>query len=670
MKKIYILAAALLATLASFAQRSTSYARYNQNVTIDLDWKAGNYGSIAWETSTDGGKTWTAVKDNESPVYTFKAVYPTVVRATVKGDPACPPVVEEREIKLLNFGTDLISAGSDFAELEISKNDLKDAGVVEYGFTALLSGVGRTYSINERIPVGTAVPDADTFTIMCKGLRPGQSYSVRPYFKTADGSVVFGVGKLVNTLEGLEWDTEDWIIEKTSLQIPFSIAGYSSGAANAEIWLGKDEASLVKYDVESKGNGHFRSKLIEGLTPGTDYLVVAKAKVDGDAVEIRKTVRTWGDYSSFKADDTVIPVSHIVEWDKKAMQILTPETKQVEYPRMCRIDDNKILFTYHGGNSDHWQNSYIRKSYDNGLTWTEPVELYNTLGSFFGTGFWRICNPEMTRLQNGWVILTVVANANPEGNANSKVLACLSKDGGETWGNPLIVGRGRTWEPQVIQMPNGELELLVSSEAYWWDNEPGAMKQEILSTRSTDNGETWTTYKRASFKPGARDGMPVSVVMQGNKGVMFIEESVNGGIPPSLQWRPLDGEWDTADWDGKQDERRWLSGLNNGAGAPYMIQLPTGEFLIMAHSNATGKVWQTSRPQVVMADNTGHNFKYARLPLSATALPSECGAYYGSFFLYDKDTVWMLVTKAQYNGTTRVESDVLLLPGKIVEKLK
>lgn len=33
-------------------------------------------------------------------------------------------------------------------------------------------------------------------------------------------------------------------------------------------------------------------------------------------------------------------------------------------------------------------------------------------------------------------------------------------------------------------------------------------------SRSTDNGETWTEYEVASYKPGARDGMPVSVVLQ------------------------------------------------------------------------------------------------------------------------------------------------------------
>lgn len=669
-KRNFIIALAMLAALPAFAGRTVSYARASQNVTFDLGWNHENYGSVQWQTSTDGGSTWTDIKDATQPVLTVKAAESALYRAVVTGDPACPSIIEERELKTVNVTANVLTLGPDYVEMEVTAPELKDADVVEYGFTAAMQGVGRTYSILPRTKLGTSLPSATEPVLMhCPGLIPSTQYSVRPYFVTADGSVIFGAGKLATTIGGLKFNTEDWIIEKTSVQVPFSLPGVT-GNPSPEIWFGKDRASLKKYDVEDLGNRNYRSQLITGLEPGTTYLAVVKARVDGDDVEIEKPVTTWSDYSKFTVDNTVKPVSHVVEWDKeKGLRNLTPENMQVEYPRMCRIDDNKLLLTYHGGASDHWQNSYLKKSYDNGKTWTDAVEIYTINNAFHGCNYHRICNPEMTRLANGWVILTVIANGNPEGNDNSKVLACLSKDGGETWGDPIVVGRGRTWEPQVIQMPNGELELLVSSEAYWWDNQRNNLFQEILSTRSTDNGETWTTYKRASYKPGARDGMPVSVVMQGNKGVLFIEESVNGGIPPSLQHRGLDEEWDTSDWDGVQDEQRWLTNINSGAGAPHMIQLPTGEFLIMAHTNQTGSVWQTNRPQVIMADNTGHNFKYSRLPLAGTdLLPTQTGAYYNSFFLYDNDTVWMLITRARYDGDVRLNSDVMVLEGKIVEK--
>lgn len=668
MKSPYILILCALIGLQASAGRTVSYARANQNVTLDLNWGPDNYGTIIWQTSADNGNTWTDIPGATEPVYTVRVPDTALYRAVITGDPACPPIIEEREIRALKIYANILSAGADYARIRVLVPDLQGAEIVEYGFTSALHGVERTYTLVPRHKVGDALPELTDgmFTMTCSGLLPYTQYYIRPYFVTADGSVIFGANIQATTTCGLKFETEDWIIEKTSVQVPFAIPGFTGDDPSVKFLFGPDKNSLQEYDIESLGDYRYRSQLITDLTPGTTYTAVVKARINDEDVEIEKTVKTWSDYSKYPVDNTVKPVSHAVKWNTTNLMCLTPETLQVEYPRMCRIDDNKILLTYHGGPSDHWKNSYMRKSYDNGKTWTDPVEIYNTANAFHGCKYFRICNPEMTKLANGWVILTVVANGNPENNTNTKVLACISKDGGETWGDPIIVGRGRTWEPQVVQLPDGDLELLVSSEAYWWDHQRNNLFQEILSTRSTDNGETWTTYKRASYKPGARDGMPVSVVMQGNKGVLFIEESVNGNIPPSLQHRALDGEWDTADWDGVQDSERWLTSLNNHAGAPYMIQLPTGEFLIMAHTNQTGRVWQTNRPQVILADNTGHNFRYSRFPLDGNVLPAECGAYYNSFFLYDNETVWLLFTKAQYNGQTRVESDVMILEGKIV----
>ena len=59
--------------------------------------------------------------------------------------------------------------------------------------------------------------------------------------------------------------------------------------------------------------------------------------------------------------------------------------------------------------------------------------------------------------------------------------------------------------------------------------------------------------------------------------------------------------------------------------------MPTGEIVVTAHANQTGSVWQTSRPRIFIGDNTGHNFKYGRIPLTGdTPLPSGTGAYYNT----------------------------------------
>lgn len=235
-----------VAIAGAMAGRHVSYARANQNVTLDLNWGPDNYGDIVWQTSADNGKTWTTVVNATSSTYTVRVTGPALYRAVVTGDPACPPVIEEREIRTLVIDSEVMTNGSDYAEMEVSAPDLKDIDIKEYGFTAAMAGVARSYTLLPRHRVGDK-PAFDTkgnFTLRCVGLKPSTNYSLRPYFVTADGSVVFGGGKSAATIPGLTFDTEDWIIEKTSMRIPFSIPGYDGGDARPELWFGKDRNSL------------------------------------------------------------------------------------------------------------------------------------------------------------------------------------------------------------------------------------------------------------------------------------------------------------------------------------------------------------------------------------------------------------------------------------------
>ena len=105
----------------------------------------------------------------------------------------------------------------------------------------------------------------------------------------------------------------------------------------------------------------------------------------------------------------------------------------------------------------------------------------------------------------------------------------------------------------------------------------------------------------------------------------------------------------------------------NGGGAPYCLQLPTGEIVITAYYEKTGSVWQTARPRVYVGDSSGHNFSHGTLPLSGSSpLPYGTGAVCCSLFLKDPETVWLLISKAKYTGSNRDESVIMLLEGKII----
>jgi hypothetical protein len=669
----YLALAILLAnSLCMMAQEViTTYARSKMSTTLSLNWSSSNYGSIRWQTSGDGGNTWSDISGATDKSYTFVPTTDSWIRVVVDGDKACKPIVKTYNVKVGTFDVDLVQTGATSAVFEISGLTIPKDEVIEWGFCHNYYNLSRTYTNMYREAVGTSLPAGDTFQLTCPDLIPNSKNSVRVYLKTKNGTIIYGPSKITETLPGLVWSTEGWSIAKTSVTVKFKLAGYTGNASSVNFQFGT--ADDMKTYTATADNDNIYSATITGLKPATDYIATVSADLDGDKQTITKSVRTWTDYSTYVVDQTVNPVSHKINWNRTNLIQLSPDNIQAEYPRLVRVSADSILLTYHGGdgtatNTDHWQDIYLQRSTDNGQTWSVPEKLMDHSKTFSNqsNGWNRFSDPTFTRLKNGWILMQFIGNANPETNNNCQVFISISKDGGITWGDPITVGRGRTWEPQIVQLPGGELELLVSSEAYWWDNQRNNLYQEILCARSSDNGQTWTSFSRASYNPGKRDGMPVPIVLQGNKGVLFSIESINSNENPSLIYRSLDGDWDSSDWDGIYDSNRWIAEIIRGACAPFSIQLPTGEVVVMGHLNQSGSVWQTCRSQVCIGDNTGHNFKYRTLPFSNMAYGE--GAYYSSFFLKNENTVWLAITHSIYDGSNCIKNTVEYIEGDIVEE--
>jgi len=671
LKLIFVWSFVLFFCLSAKSQVTTGYAKSGMKVNLDINWTADNYGTIQWQKSTDNGATWTDVSGATTASYVFTISGDALYRAKVDAQAACDPFFVVKAIKTVNFTVNASSLSSTSVDFDLTGVDFKDANIVEYGFCYNLSTLNtRNYTEMKRVQINEPLPAGNAFTLVCNGLNPGTSYYIRTYFKTADGSLIFGPNKLATTIPGLQWTSESWQINKTSISARFFINGYTTilGNPNLVFKFGTDENNLSVVNWTNEGDYKCVSSLISGLTPNTTYTAQVEANIDGDVQTITKQVRTLPDYSSAVVDQTTKPVTHTIKWDAtKTLHRISPEGLQTEYPRILRVGNDTLICAYHGGTgTDYWVNIYIQKSFDNGRTWTTPIKLMDKENSVFGANYWRFTNPEMIKLRNGWIVLSFTANGRPETNENCHVMVMTSTDNGETWGDPVIVGRGRTWEPKVIQLPNDELELFVSSEAEWFGSTAN-LYQEILFSRSTDNGQTWTALKRASYSPERRDGMPSAVVMQGNKGILFSIEIVNdnGWGSPSLVHRALKDEWDATPWNNADTNNRWHVPMNAFGGAPYTIQLPTGEIVVSAHVNGRA-VWQTSYPRITVGDNNGKNFTTPVSPLGI--LPAAEGAYYNSLFLKDNETVWLIITHSLYDGTTRLKGEIMYLEGKIVVK--
>lgn len=349
------------------------------------------------------------------------------------------------------------------------------------------------------------------------------------------------------------------------------------------------------------------------------------------------------------ADNTSSKVN--ITWDNTSARKISHDVYFAEYGRIHRINSTTLLLTYHcGGTTDTWNNIALRRSTDNGVTWSDAqIVMADNVSGYYG-----FSDPDILVMQNGWLMLAFVGRGNPDDNAHDNVEIRISKDNGASWGASQIIATGRSWEPGMVQLPDGDIEMFYSSEAKWW---PGSNpQQDILFIHSKDNGATWSSPTEVAYATGARDGMPVPLLLNNNKGIVFSIESVNSSKSPWLVWSSLDARWNYAGNGTFQNGRRWL-GTNDNVfgGAPFVTQLSTGETLLSfqdAGGRNIGSDWKKSTMLVYTGNSIAQNFSRINDPWPN--LPTSEGAYYSSLFLKDANTVVLVTTRNFGDGHSEV----------------
>ena len=343
------------------------------------------------------------------------------------------------------------------------------------------------------------------------------------------------------------------------------------------------------------------------------------------------------------ATDNATPALTIT-WDAAARK-LSHETEYAEYGRVHRVIGDTLLLTYHfGDRANYWDNIAIRRSIDGGNTWSKA----DTLMADNNPNYYGFANPEIAVLKNGDVMLAFAGRGNPDDNQHSNIQVRVSRDRGWTFDAPRIVARGRSWEPAMVQLPDGEIELFYSSEAAWWFGPNTANpQQEILMVRSADNGLSWKSPRRVAYTSGMRDGMAVPLVLKDNKGIVFPIESVNNTRSPWITWSSLEAKWNYKGLGAPDNGRRWLATAGNiWGGAPYLIQLPTGETILScqdAGGRSIGSDWKKNTMLVLTGNSIAKNFTNISYPWPN--LPANEGAYYSSLFLKDPRTLVLVTTR-------------------------
>ena len=205
------------------------------------------------------------------------------------------------------------------------------------------------------------------------------------------------------------------------------------------------------------------------------------------------------------------------------------------------------------------------------------------------------------------------------------------------------------WEPAMIQLPSGEVQLYYASEF----GVPGH-DQKIVMLRSLaaedDGTRVWEPQAvDVSYTVGYRDGMPVPLVLQDDKGIVFAieDDGFGGGFQPGIIYSSMADNWKSGTRYASS-RNRWVAiidGEPRGGGAPYIIQLTSGETLVSTQTNyfndqrgAALDDMYKNRPFVYIGDANARNFCRYSIPFPFLDEPDQ-GGVWNSLCQLDDSTV-------------------------------
>ena len=191
-----------------------------------------------------------------------------------------------------------------------------------------------------------------------------------------------------------------------------------------------------------------------------------------------------------------------IAWDRGTFQEMTSvpvENKgyteqELHYPRIKALSDGTLLMTFM---NDHFGwDAFVRRSEDGGRTWSDAQMVRQRFDARSSAGADQMVfvNPDFVELQDGRILLAYQwrykkgYNDIAHTNENCGVEIMFSDDKGRSFSEPRNIYTGRCWEPAMLQLPSGEIQMYITDS-----NETlnGVSQPCTILIRSFDGGRTW-----------------------------------------------------------------------------------------------------------------------------------------------------------------------------------
>ena len=361
-----------------------------------------------------------------------------------------------------------------------------------------------------------------------------------------------------------------------------------------------------------------------------------------------------------KATHTAKPHIH---WDPGTGVQVSPMGATANYARMIQSAEGDLFCVYESAGGIQFT-----KSKDEGRTWQTPVPIVDKRDGI------NMSVPDIIQLQDASLLVSYnprphKINGTWDTTKHFAICTLKSYDGGDTWKDERTLYTASfafedgCWEPAQLQLPSGEVQLFFSNEGiYTTSNE-----QDISMFRSFDGGITWSAKPEiVSFTPHHRDGMPVPLLLHGNKEIVFsIEDNGGGQFKPSIIRNTLAQNWKaTVDATDSNRTSALLPPLPDTvyAGAPFIRQLHSGATILSYQSNEhRSHNWEQSAMQVAMGDKEAKHFVTVEEPFH---IPFDKNGLWNSLCILKDNTIIAITSTNAFGNKT----GIWMIKGRLVRE--